>query len=515
MQQRSDKKSSLSLMKFLQSNQNGAALIIGLMFVAILALAGSTAVVLTSTDLQIGRNYKTNTQARSVAEAGINEALYRLGLFPDGTQAPPSGSMININSITDAAIQPDTSKADWKVKILFSSSTPPASSGDTVYTNTILTSQSWPDLNYSPSTDDSTALTIEFLKDSSNNIIYYNGSKTPSYYPVASGGDPGTGYPVVVITSTGKADGAVNKIQVRAVRQPVNLKGEAAVMVDMGPDLSGSALISGFNHSITTTSSDEKDGAKWYDAETAFINTVDNHGGGEASTVDTDTDLISGEEEGSEVEIAYGQKLEASGHKPGVWTTQPEDTVSPGNIDVFGGDKQVVAGVEKTHWKKEGAPAWPSLADLLGVSQETLDNILAGANVTTAHMDGSGKLTVAPRGVIYIDNYGGNLLKITASTPSSDDGWGLMYITGNARFEKLYFKGLIYVEGDATIVSNFWLLGCIAIKGDAEGDFSAGNGTFLYSAEALQYFTNKGMKFAPLSWMDDAISDGFSSSLYY
>jgi len=508
MQQRSDKKSSLSLMKFVQSNQNGAALIIGLMFLAILALAGSTAVVLTSTDLQIGGNYKTNTQARSVAEAGINEALYRLGLFPDGTQAPPSGSMININSITDAVIQPDTSKPNWKARILFSSSTPPASSGNDVYTNTILPSQNWPDLNYSVTSDGESALTIEFLKDvpGSNNIFYYDGSKTPSYYLVASGGDPGTGYPVVVITSTGKAGGAVNKILVRAVRQPVNLKGEAAVMVDMGPDLSGSALISGFNHRINTAPSDEKDGPKWH-ATTAFINGIDNHGGGELSTVDTDTDLLSGEEAGSEDEIAYGQKLRATGHKPGVWTTQPADTVVPGNIDVFGGDAT-------TAWKLEDVPNWPSLADLLGVSQETLDNILAGANVTEADMS-AGKLTVPPQGVIYINNLGSDLLKITASTPSSDDGWGLMYITGNARFEKLYFKGLIYIEGDATIVSNFWLLGCIAINGDAEGDFSAGNGTFLYSAEALQYFTNKGMKFAPLTWMDDAISDGFSSSLYY
>jgi hypothetical protein len=126
-------------------------------------------------------------------------------------------------------------------------------------------------------------------------------------------------------------------------------------------------------------------------------------------------------------------------------------------------------------------------------------------------MDGSGKLTAAPKGLIYIDNAGGDLLKITASTPANEDGYGLMYVTGNARFEKLYFKGLIYVEGDATIVSNFWLLGCIAIKGDAEGDFSAGNGTFLYSAEALKYWTNKGMRFAPLIWEDQGLSDSASS----
>ena len=35
-------------------NENGAALVIGLMFLAILGLLGSTAVVLTTTDMKIG-----------------------------------------------------------------------------------------------------------------------------------------------------------------------------------------------------------------------------------------------------------------------------------------------------------------------------------------------------------------------------------------------------------------------------------------------------------------------------
>jgi Tfp pilus assembly protein PilX len=48
------------------------------MFLAILALVGSTAVVLTSTDLQIAGNYKSSSRAFNVAEAGIEEARQRL-----------------------------------------------------------------------------------------------------------------------------------------------------------------------------------------------------------------------------------------------------------------------------------------------------------------------------------------------------------------------------------------------------------------------------------------------------
>lgn len=52
-------------------NQNGAALVIALMFLAIVALAGSTAVILTTTDIQIGGNYRKYTQTFYNAQAGV------------------------------------------------------------------------------------------------------------------------------------------------------------------------------------------------------------------------------------------------------------------------------------------------------------------------------------------------------------------------------------------------------------------------------------------------------------
>ena len=78
MRRSSDKKASLSLISSFCSNENGAALVIGIMFLAIIALVGATAVVLTTTDLQIGGNYKTNAQAFSAAQAGPDEARERL-----------------------------------------------------------------------------------------------------------------------------------------------------------------------------------------------------------------------------------------------------------------------------------------------------------------------------------------------------------------------------------------------------------------------------------------------------
>lgn len=59
-------------------NQNGIVLILSLVFMGILALLGSTAMVLTTTDMKIGDNYKSSTQAFSAAQAGVAEAQSRL-----------------------------------------------------------------------------------------------------------------------------------------------------------------------------------------------------------------------------------------------------------------------------------------------------------------------------------------------------------------------------------------------------------------------------------------------------
>jgi Tfp pilus assembly protein PilX len=546
----------MSAMRLIYGNEKGMVLPLGLMFLAIIALLGTTAVVVTTTDLKIGSNYKTSEQAFYAAEAGVSEALYRLSLFDDGgTSAPPSGSMININGLTDnnAAISIDPNgllsnnidddsngavddisdlnyngtydNRNWQTKILLKTSDD-TDTTTTVYTPTIQPSGNW--IEYSASTDDGTALTIEFRKDTgdmdgdgnTSEIVFYNESLvTP--LNVDTTATPASGQPVVAITSTGKADGAIKRLKVTAVHQPVDIDAKSAVMVNLSPTISGSAIISGFNYDGATTSADCSGscGASAWDAVATFkTNGIDNHGGTEKYTYtnpspppatkhknwnDQDVNLFpvtpappnSEEELGTEADIPYGTKLEASGHKPGVWTPLASGTVSP-NADVFGGN-------DTTPWKVEAAPAWLTLAEALGVSQDVLDRILERANVTEADMDGSGTLRVAPQGVMYINNAGSNELKITSSTPDNDKGWGLMYVTGDVDFKNFEFKGLIYVKGDAQITGTFWLMGCMAIKGVTSGNFSSGNGTFLYSSDALDKYVNKGMKFVTLSWYDD------------
>jgi len=60
------------------NNEKGFVLPVGLIFLIILALLGTTAVIITTTDLNIGGKYKQSEQSFYAAEAGIEEARARL-----------------------------------------------------------------------------------------------------------------------------------------------------------------------------------------------------------------------------------------------------------------------------------------------------------------------------------------------------------------------------------------------------------------------------------------------------
>ena len=65
-------------LRMIYNNEKGFVLPLGLMFLAIIAILGTTAVIVTTTDLKIGTNYKLSEQAFYAAEAGVEEARARL-----------------------------------------------------------------------------------------------------------------------------------------------------------------------------------------------------------------------------------------------------------------------------------------------------------------------------------------------------------------------------------------------------------------------------------------------------
>lgn len=64
----------MSDMRLIHKNEKGMVLPLGLMFLAIIAILGTTAVIVTTTDLKIGSNYRASVQAFYNAEAGLARA---------------------------------------------------------------------------------------------------------------------------------------------------------------------------------------------------------------------------------------------------------------------------------------------------------------------------------------------------------------------------------------------------------------------------------------------------------
>jgi Tfp pilus assembly protein PilX len=109
-------------------NEHGVALVISLMFLAILGMLGTTAYVMTSTDLKIGRNYKQSSQAFYNADGGVQYVIATIendlknettvangtanilpttvGAYEPFTAASPSGFNLTFSNITKVSDSP-------------------------------------------------------------------------------------------------------------------------------------------------------------------------------------------------------------------------------------------------------------------------------------------------------------------------------------------------------------------------------------------------------------------------
>ena len=77
----------MSDMLLIYKNEKGMVLPLGLMFLAIITILGTTAVILTTTDLKIGSNYRASEQAFYDAEAGVQYVLKKLAIDLDDSDS--------------------------------------------------------------------------------------------------------------------------------------------------------------------------------------------------------------------------------------------------------------------------------------------------------------------------------------------------------------------------------------------------------------------------------------------
>jgi hypothetical protein len=107
------------------------------------------------------------------------------------------------------------------------------------------------------------------------------------------------------------------------------------------------------------------------------------------------------------------------------------------------------------------------------------------------------------KGVFYLDN---NTVTQDASCsvgPAGIDGEGLLYVDGDLKLNSNFsWKGFIYCEGDITVNGNAWVLGGIVARGKTTIKINGGF-TVLYSGDEItQMLTKYGSQFVTLSWRE-------------
>lgn len=193
--------------------EKGFVLPVGLMFLGILCVLGSTAVIVTTTDLQIGANHKAGAQAVYSANAGYEEARARLANGSTGQVGIP--------------------EADWRSFIGDAASAASTFGYDSSNSDHFLYASLQNDLTYT--------VMIRHKVDASGNIVLWGDSDGDYVFEE----NLTTGDPVEIVTSRGMAGGARKTVLVIIKKQTPFFEPPAALYVNGNLDkqnVSGEAV---------------------------------------------------------------------------------------------------------------------------------------------------------------------------------------------------------------------------------------------------------------------------------
>jgi hypothetical protein len=242
-----------------------------------------------------------------------------------------------------------------------------------------------------------------------------------------------SGFPVEIVTVTGRSGSGERMIQAEVTKRTMLARTLGALYADKAVKLTGNCSFCGYNHDINTPV-------------------------------------------GTKPNACVANHL-SSGHLPGV-TTTGDDVKTQGSASVAGNPIPIDKAVTNP---------WYSLADVLGLTQDELNQMLSQADNTS--------ITDPLNGITYIHG--------DAKISSNLTGEGLLYVTGDLSGNGNFcYKGLIYVEGDLKLTGGAWILGSVLVKCTADWNFSAGDATVLYSKDAISNYLNKAMPCILLSWRE-------------
>ena len=393
-------------------DERGIALVMALLVLLVISLLAATLMMSINVETKIASLSSRQVQALNIAEAGVAEAvaLIRAGDIPTNTNAkqvaqifntiPGNVPVLGVDSVALATKQP---VGQW--------------------------------LAYTTASRSDSVLTVTYKTNEAKTAIYrYDSAKNPAV-------QTSTGFPIFVVTSTGRKGSAYRRVVTEVIQKPVDVSVKAALAANKGIDFSGNSDVCGFNHDINTPA-------------------------GTKGRPPCD-----------------GWEL-GTGDVPGAWSS---NTITSSGSSVQNGSP---APNEPNQTGFYSGP-W----EALGMGQAEYFSWI-GAPLATEPAN--------PKGIYYLDNNGVSQDATGDFKYNGGTGEGLLYVDGDLAINgNFVFRGLVYVEGDLKINGTCWILGGLIVQGKARIKIANGDCTVLYSEEAIsQNIAKYGGQFVTLSWRE-------------
>jgi len=204
-------------------DQSGMALVAALLVLLVSTALVSATMLGICSDSRGSGHAMGESQALNSAEAGVAEALERLG----AREVPDNGNARMVTQI-----------------FLCQPGSVPALGTDSTALATSQPAGQW--LNYSTATQGPGVLTVQYKTDPARTTIYrYDPTLHPPIQTVS-------GNPIYVITSTGRKGTDTRTVVAEVIERPLALNPKAAFVSGVNLDLSGSSVVCGNNHRADT-----------------------------------------------------------------------------------------------------------------------------------------------------------------------------------------------------------------------------------------------------------------------
>ena len=371
--------------------ENGNILVVTLLILFAVSVIGATIGMVSSMDLKIAGNERATMRALPVAEAGMNEAIHRLSL-PNPTTATVAGWTGNVAIGDGEPLNPS-----WTARIYLTRPGSAPAGGTNVTTTGTIQNPSQPYLRYSAASGTAEVLTIQHKWRDLDNDNVRDANEIVRYDPLQIPPENTTsGFPVEVVTVTGRASNAMRVIQTEVTKRTMLARTLAALYCDKAVRLTGNCAFCGYNHSINTPPGTKPNACVPYHL--------------------------------------------ASAHLPGVTTTGDNVQVT-GSAGVAGNPQPI---------DKTATNPWYTLADVLGITQTEVNTMLAQADHTSIMSPLNGITYINGDAKINSNLTGSGLLYVTGDL-SGSGGFqfkGLIYVEGDVKLTGTpWILGSMIVKG--------------------------------------------------------------------